>query len=193
MADIRCAQCGEPWDSSLEDMEPGERTRFKKGEGCPCCRFGTICPSCNGTGFDENYIYLPQELKDCLCHGRGYVYAFSPKTNQGPYEAGEFYVGYEPNVTHVDGPMLKHLDPIVMGVRTFPEKVGEVEYKTGWIESWVITCPWDHVPTNKCAICEGSGKLVNDDPERRAVNAMRDAVDATDEDPIAVIIERGML
>jgi len=47
--DIYCAKCGEPWDAYgvfHGDMEPDEKERFLNGEGCPCCHFGQVCPTC---------------------------------------------------------------------------------------------------------------------------------------------------
>jgi len=37
--DILCTRCGEPWDlcSLNEDMDPHEKGRLLRGEGCPCC------------------------------------------------------------------------------------------------------------------------------------------------------------
>lgn len=67
MADVRCAKCGEPWDyygvRHYEDMTPDEAERFLRGEGCPCCKFGTACPSCGGTG----------KVECRRCHGYGKV------------------------------------------------------------------------------------------------------------------------
>ena len=43
MADILCAQCGEPWDAygvRQGDMEPDEAELFLAGKGCPACGFG---------------------------------------------------------------------------------------------------------------------------------------------------------
>lgn len=39
MADIKCAICGEPWDSwhVRHDMIPWESELFRKGAGCPEC------------------------------------------------------------------------------------------------------------------------------------------------------------
>jgi len=41
MSDIKCKQCGEPWDTygvSHGDMTEHEAKQFRAGKGCPCCR-----------------------------------------------------------------------------------------------------------------------------------------------------------
>lgn len=44
MADIRCRNCQEPWDSygvlHEEDMTKEEKELFLQGKGCPSCNFG---------------------------------------------------------------------------------------------------------------------------------------------------------
>src|SRR5262245_57287784 len=60
MADILCVLCREPWDSYgiTYDIGEGDMTReevkqFKRGEGCPACKFG----------HDLTYV-LPVEEQD---------------------------------------------------------------------------------------------------------------------------------
>ncbi len=70
--DIRCARCGEPWDTIAihEDMIGRDRRRFYEGEGCPTCGFGTICPACHGTG---RFIAYPHTHHCPTCLGTCYV------------------------------------------------------------------------------------------------------------------------
>ena len=48
--DIHCRICGEPYDSIEFDECAKEKRRFRAGEGCPTCDWGTKCPQCKGTG-----------------------------------------------------------------------------------------------------------------------------------------------
>jgi hypothetical protein len=48
--DIYCQKCDEPWDVCYvgqdmdDDGEQGDAERFKRGEGCPCCKWGKNAP-----------------------------------------------------------------------------------------------------------------------------------------------------
>jgi hypothetical protein len=48
--DIYCQKCDEPWDVCYvghdmdEEGEKGDAERFKRGEGCPSCKWGKDAP-----------------------------------------------------------------------------------------------------------------------------------------------------
>ena|SRR3972149_3146772 len=76
MVDVRCAKCGEPWDYygvKNGDMSASERTEFLAGKGCPYCAFGSVCPSCDGSGREASlYKYSDKEHVSCsACGGTG--------------------------------------------------------------------------------------------------------------------------
>jgi len=71
--DIRCAKCGEPWDSygvneglhhREGDMTYDEARKFTAGKGCPACGFGLTCTHCYGTGKEPDGSY-----SKCGCFG----------------------------------------------------------------------------------------------------------------------------
>lgn len=177
--DIKCAKCGEPWDAygvRNGDMEPAEAKRFNKGEGCPACRFGECCPICSGSGKDSDSI-------KCCSHGT--VSAWSPRTNVAHFRAGEFYTGFTPNVKHVRDPE---------DIRS----VGAHQSRDGWADDYMIRCPTcdgkgEHL--FPCGRCDGTGKLnlTEDEATDAAIEAARTALDASDEEPIGILIERGLL
>jgi hypothetical protein len=60
MADIICARCGEPWDStgglhpSHSDMEVEDYNDLLQGAGCPCCRSNLrVAADIHGCSMDE--------------------------------------------------------------------------------------------------------------------------------------------
>lgn len=193
MADVRCAQCGEPWDvyEGRADMEPAEFSRFRKGEGCPCCGFGERCPTCDGTGRTESFGFIAA-TSECQwgCRGRGYTMAW--RVNRVPpsgpvYQPGIYYTGWQPSVKKM--PESTGETPLVLGVRRFPEKIRN--HPNGSGSEWWVPCPDGCRTTDTCPRCEGSGKLQrNPEHEIRAAAEMMEALDG---DPIEVLIERGLL
>lgn len=186
--DISCAKCGEPWDSSLEDMEGDEAARFRKGEGCPCCRFGTACSLCDGTGHED--VIRP----DCqVCRDKGFVLAFSPRRSVRSFQAGQFYVGYAPHTKQIFDPFSS---PLQIGTRSFPEQLESFESADGWVDQWWVACPERCTPKGAtCVRCKGSGHLAltEEEAEHRKLEAARSALDASDSEPISILIERGLL
>lgn len=49
--DLYCQRCGEPWEAYYVqhdmdlDGDPGDAVRFKRGEGCPHCKWGKTAPA----------------------------------------------------------------------------------------------------------------------------------------------------
>ena len=97
--DIKCAKCGEPWDGygvRNGDMDPDEARKFLRGQGCPSCKFGTACPSCDGSGKDkENSGFHTDEcpvcrgartvsVRQCLTPPSGWRYDWDPHTKPVP-------------------------------------------------------------------------------------------------------------
>lgn len=182
MADVYCAKCGEPWDyrgiprhkSDDGDMEFEEAERFRKGEGCPCCGFEDgICPLCNGGG------KTTEDYGDVCCRN-GRVMAWSPDGSSYSFQKGEWYVGYHPNVKHVPCPVKL-------------ERAEGFQSKDGWVYQYMIQCPecageGDHLIT--CSQCNGTGELTVD--EDLALRAARSECAISDEDPMEILIRRGL-
>jgi hypothetical protein len=85
-------------------------------------------------------------------------------------------------------------NPVKMGVRTFPEKIGSHETRDGHVTEWWLPCP-EGCATHEgrvCPDCNGTGKLTVDDPEGVALDAARSACSASDEDPMLVLERRGI-
>lgn len=161
MSDILCAKCGEPWDLygvNHVDMKPDEAKKFLAGKGCPCCRFGTACPSCDGTGRDPRRPYQCEQCRDSR-----YLLAWSPRQNAAlaPYRAGEFYTGYVPGVRHLRDPSFD--EPLKLGVREFPELIDVTDTRDGPVENWWVPCDAcqdnPRLDVEICVVCNGTGEL----------------------------------
>ena len=182
MADIECAHCGEPWDaggiprhpSDDGDMTWREAERFRAGEGCPSCGFGAFCPTCSGSGkTTDDYS---------ACCQSGLSYAWSPRRTVDRFKAGHLYVGYEPDVRGVseDTPIRRTLEPS--------------QTRDGWVDHYVIpcvTCAGEGEHLRTCQTCRGAGKLARN--EDQALRAAEQEASWTDDDPMAVLIRRGVL
>jgi hypothetical protein len=193
MADIICAKCAEPWDAygvRNGDMKILEAERFKKGEGCPCCRFGTACSSCDGSGRETG----PYPSCD-TCRDKGYVLAWQPRVSIPGFRNDKLYSGYSPNVITL--PYNTMESKTTLGVRTFPEKAGSHQSRDGWVDEWWVICPNGCAEEKEdtcilpCDVCEGSGKLQeNEDLE---IEAARSEMNASDEDGHDILERRGLL
>jgi len=193
MADIKCARCGEPWDAygvRNGDMEKNEAARFLKGEGCPCCGFGSRCPYCDGSGRETG----PYPSCSC-CRDKGYVLAWQPRTTVGRFRNDRMYLGYDPKVRTLPDDIMD--TPIKLGVRTFPEKAGSHQSRDGWVDEWWVPCPEGCAEEKEdtcilpCDVCEGSGVLQGD--EDLELDAARSEIDASDEDGIDILARRGLI
>ena len=169
MGDIYCAKCGEPWDAygvNDGDMSWREAARFKRGEGCPACGFGTFCPTCGGVGRVET------GCGTCFNSGRVYVRT----TDKRP--SWEF--GYRPNVQKID-------------YEPFRETDGFQNDFEGWVYQGVALCPdclhTDPERGQPCPACNGSGKLEIGEEEETAVweKAVWSAMEESDEEPIGIL------
>lgn len=181
MADVSCAKCGEPWDYygvKNGDMDASESSRFLKGEGCPCCGFGTYCHMCGGTGKTSQGIHRAS----CNCMD-GKVLIWQPSRSGYGYSSEHWYTGYKPNVKTMDDDTLK----IIRRDKGF-------ESRDGWVnQAWAVCqeCKGDLPP---CDACDGTGKLnaTKEDQEDLAFDAMRSECSASDEDPFDIMTRRGI-
>lgn len=188
--DVVCAKCGEPWDAygvRNGDMEEKEAARFLKGEGCPCCGFGSRCPHCDGTGIDTGDY--PHTCK--TCNDKSYVLAWSPTRSVSGYIAGRLYTGYSPSVRALSEDVYDNI--IHLGVRTLPERFGRHESRDGWVEEWWAPCPEgcatkEHTP---CPECDGTGALTPSDGMDLA--AAESEINASDEDGVEILARRGLI
>ena len=141
--DVTCRKCGEPWDyyGAMDgDMEPGEWARFKRGEGCPACGFGTICTQCNGSGKEP--VQYGGSCPACL--GRRTVLIH----RCGSFDGGAWHYGYQPRMVRLAAEDV---------ARLFLRDERGHECSDGWVEQKWIRCPlcWDEAPP--CAWCGGTG------------------------------------
>jgi hypothetical protein len=187
MSDIYCAKCGEPWDSyginrgncnrGEGDVTGAESERFHKGEGCPSCGFGTRCPSCNGTGAQSD----PTCPHRC---GNGKLLAWSPQQNSNfRYQSGVWYFGYAPNVKEIPE-----------GAKKLRNAEGHGSLD-GWVNQRWYSCPHcipETGPKYPCDECKGDGKLHRQNKDDLELRAAESAIEASDEEPIGILAERGM-
>ena len=186
MSDIYCAKCGEPWEAygvaTFDAMDEPETARFKNGDGCPCCGFGTRCPLCSGTGTDSEY----QTCRECTTVP-GAVLAWRPRETGHGYSSANWYTNYRPNVRTV-GP--------VATVRKVRDEAGFTSRDGFVYQMWVACDKCGGSPDGtKCTRCDGSGKL-SDDRDAvadTALAAARSECDASDADPIDILSRRGLI
>lgn len=175
--DVFCAKCGEPWDYyglvHGGDMEPEDAWRFRCGEGCPSCGFGTTCTTCHGGGRHE------ENSRCTLCFGKGIMLGWSPSRSTGQYRAGAWYVGYEPNVHDMTG------SAVVREERGFESRDGHVR------QAW-LRCPHaDEHPA--CPACGGDGRFqYPKDLDELAFDAAVSETEASDEDPYLILRRRAL-
>ncbi len=173
MADVYCAKCGEPWDSygityalGEGDLTVEEVRRFRRGEGCPNCEFGMLCPRCHGGKIEQNGCHT--------CFGSGYVFAWRCRTAANPMHR-EWCFGYLPNVR-------------LTGSEPFATLTGHLSAE-GWVEEGKCACPECHGQGEPCKQCEGTGEfrpLTDHDPGQ-VERALQSLLDASDEDPLDLI------
>ena len=191
MSDVYCAKCGEPWDGySLQpgiyengdgDLTKEEAERFRRGEGCPCCKFGTECPVCSGRG-----KRIDSALSHCECGDTGRIRIWRPARTSNGYSSDRYYNGYSPNVRAVSADLLERFGP--------PRKYNSFECRDGWVHEYWLSCP-DCTPRlategYECEACKGTGKPLPDDDLE--IEAARSECDASDEDPIEILQRRGL-
>lgn len=141
MSDIYCRKCGEPWDSygithsiGDGDMTEAEAKRFRRGEGCPSCDFGSICTTCRGTGKDKTQC--------STCYNSGYVIVHKLKSQ--PHEV---YT------------LLRDKETITITNPTILKMWPNEWCLDGWYNTFKITCPVCAKDAPPCPACKGSGKF----------------------------------
>lgn len=172
MSDIHCAKCGEPWDSygvRHGDMTSSESQRFLKGEGCPCCNFGTMCPHCAGTGKERD------EASRCYCRGEYFLIArvldndmtagsvvpgrcfterISLRLRTGEPISARYAVHYDyrPNVKSLSE--AERIKAVIL------RDYGIKECRDGWYGEVKLACPLcDQSKAVRCHHCNGTGKF----------------------------------
>jgi hypothetical protein len=181
MTDVYCQQCGEPWDSygitycvGEGDMTAEETERFKRGEGCPCCDWGTACTNCRGSGIE------PDVVRCKTCHNRGYVYAKRCESARDE-RLSDWFIGYS---NSREFPIRNVHERIT---RTLPD----MNSADGAVNIVQMICPdCKHIHHRPCSVCDGDGKLR---PRVDKMTAIASLCDASDEDPYKVMAKAGVL
>jgi len=189
MSDIYCAKCGEPWDSygvhaskhNEGDMKPSEAERFLKGEGCPCCHFGTVCVDCHGTGIEDcGYRAAP----DCAeCSDNHKLLVRDPQWRQ--FTGYEY--GYQPKV--------RYLPPELKVKILSPREVHQC--REGRYNEFFILCPHCCSPEKvqsqpKCQTCDGDGKFKSKNKDEAWLRHAASSIEGTD-DPDTIMQGLGLL
>jgi hypothetical protein len=169
--DIMCAKCGEPWDSTLQDLEYEERSRFRNGEGCPACEFGTRCISCSGTGKYQSYSQeSPDYCSECM-GVRSLIVRKLPDGWAYGYENSRRDIQYLP----------KSIDPTTVHLNEYP-------HYTLWEPShYQIRCYHCIETAVDCARCGGNGGYISD--ESSILRSMVYELLGDDTDGIAATLE----
>lgn len=182
--DLICVRCGDAWDAygityarGEGDLTPDEVRRFLKGEGCPSCGFGTICPKCQGGRIEKN---------DCpTCFGSGYVFAKRcPSASDTRFH--QWFFGYT-NSPHYP---LRFLDAVEILREEKPE-----ESLDGIVRVARIKCPGCHGEGELCLECGGDGNFHAEKQPDYFDQAVGSLLDNTDAEPIGVLTRftRGMM
>jgi len=181
MSDCYCAKCGEPYDSygitycvGEGDLDPYQAKRFKKGEGCPSCDWGTICPDCQGSGKQ----YDSGDSQCSLCFGKCYLFTWRADDPQN-YFGLHWNVGYSPNIAVLETPQF---------VGTWKKRE---PHRDGWATTRKAYCP--KCQGEVCEKCGGSGAYADwakhVDQDRLLMNGLESLLDNSDEEPIGLIDE----
>lgn len=186
MSDVTCAICEEPWEYygvKHGDMEPEEADKFLKGQGCPYCGFGAKCPRCNGTGKHPLDTYYPEARCPTGCMGKGVLYARQTpiriRENGHVFEVGEWCIAHRPNMR-----------PLPDGAR-LRRRTESYLCADGMVHEAEFTCPDPvHIAAEPCRDCQGTGKPAA--REGADLRAAESHLDASDEEPIGLLIERGL-
>lgn len=175
--DIYCPKCGAPWDYPFDDaMTSDQVRRFRRGEGCPSCHFGTTCASCFGTGKETGH------RSSCpTCQGFRYLHV---RRIAGHPRYGAWVYDYDPNTK----PWL-HGDPLAEGDVHFLRQVERYQCRDGWVTCVMVRCPdcLDTAPA--CPHCQGTGKHQPRQSERAALSALLMDVLGDDLDGVAAELD----
>jgi len=193
MSDILCAKCGEPWDAYhvRHDMPADERRKFMSGQGCDACGYGTKCVDCSGTG--RMGRDADRACSCSTCHNFRFVVVFryAPltlriKRDEGVAPDAPWMVwtfGYNNTPDH----------PIRTDAGKVFYQYDGLETRAGVkLQQALALCPDcpDDVPA--CPTCGGSGEFTPANSEEMRFDAMRSAVEASDEDPFEIMAGYGL-
>ena len=178
MSDVICPKCGELWDSFGITYAKGEGSltvdevaRFLRGQGCPGCDFGTICPRCHGGRIENN---------ECrTCFGNGYIFVQRCPRPADPRFA-QWFFGYS-NIPSFPLRFLGNVDIISQYAPTTKRGV--------FVYNAKIVCPDCHGEGEPCVECGGDGKFHPEKQPDRFDAAVFALLDSTDEEPICVLTE----
>jgi len=181
MSDIFCTKCGEPWDGygvrEATDMSREESNRFLKGEGCPCCQFGTVCQHCSGSTFDSRLPTCPHNCSPM----NAMILGWRPTRRPPRFSNDIWRYGYDPKVCSMplDAKMHRQLPAVTT--------------RDGVVHKAFFLCPHCTKPDREdtCVSCNGTGKLTVD-PELELI-AAKSELDYSDEEPIGIMERRGLL
>lgn len=180
MPDIYCSKCGEPWDSfgithciGEGDMTREEAIRFRHGEGCPSCGFGSKCPNCNGTGKQISFS------NDCLCHGHRYIVLAKCPTAPNSIHRNWF-------IQYSNPPIPYSLDKNTIELKD--ESYKPYQCRDGWVYLKKILCPKCKDKAPICPECNGTGKF--NSKNNFFEKSIESFIEASDEDPIKLLKER---
>ena len=175
MGDLICPKCGDMWDSYGITYARGdgdmslEIKNFLEGRGCPSCRFGTICPKCQGSQIEKN---------DCpTCFGSGSVFAKRcPGASDTRYR--QWFFGY----TNSPNYPLRFLDQVEILREEKPE-----ESLDGIVYVAKVKCPDCRGEGEPCSECGGDGNFHPDKQPDYLDQAVGSLLDNSDAEPIGVL------
>lgn len=179
--DIKCALCGEPWDSYhiKNDMDPDDRKLFEAGKGCESCKFGRELP------IREGQIFAA-EGSDALPGGQAIVVTWpDDHWQQKPPVSGhaKFDNGQKVEVTMVDyehkcGKRMASFNPLI----TF-----KLDGKSPEDGSWNVLADqfrsWFKLVPAPADI---------ERAEQLQLDAAGSAIAASDECPLGILAQRGL-
>ena len=185
MGDLICVRCGEPWESygityarGEGDLTLEEIRRFLIGEGCPSCRFGTICPKCLGGQIEKN---------GCpTCFGSGYVFAKRcPSANDARFH--QWFIGYSNSPNYP----LRFFDTVEILHDEKPEesREGTPALAGGARVVYVakLKCPDCHGEGEPCSECSGDGRFHAEKQPDYFDQAVGSLLDNSDAEPIGLL------
>jgi hypothetical protein len=184
MSDLICIKCGEPFESygityakGEGDLSVEEANRFLRGEGCPACGFGTLCPRCHGGCIEKNNC--------ATCFGDGYVFAKRcPSASDMRFH--QWFIGY----TNSPQYPLRFLDAVEIRHEEKTE-----ESLDGIVYVAKVKCPDCHGEGEPCSECGGDGKFHAEKQPDYFDQAVSSLLDNSDAEPIGVLTRftRGMI
>ncbi len=178
MSDVFCPKCGEEYEAFGITYAKGEGDftlaqveKFLRGEGCPACVFGTICPRCSGGRIERN---------NCeTCFGGGLVIARRCAL-AADARFRHWFVGYANSPTHP----LRFFKDADVALRVALENEESLD---GPVQVARIQCPDCLGQGEPCAECGGDGKFHAEKHPANLDSAMRRLLANSDAEPLGVM------